>query len=106
MKTRILSLVVALVLMLCAIPCAFAEESPVKDNTPFIGRWSLNVADYPGFAEEGLTQGTITMELKEDGTDGTKKIRNRAAAFQAFLNAHFPKNPPSPRRREPKGGAA
>ena len=71
MKTRILSLVVALVLMLCAIPCAFAEESPVKDNTPFIGRWSLNVADYPGFAEEGLTQGTITMELKEDGTGCT-----------------------------------
>ena len=30
MKTRILSLVVALVLMLCAIPCAFAEESHLK----------------------------------------------------------------------------
>ena len=30
-------------------------------------------------------------KLKEDGTDGTKKIRNRAAAFQAFLNARFPK---------------
>lgn len=71
MKNRILSLVVALVLVLCAISCAFAEESPVKDNAPFVGRWSLNVADYPGFAEEGLTQGTITMELKENGTGCT-----------------------------------
>ena len=71
MRNRILSLVVALALALCAIPCAFAEESPVKDKTPYIGRWSLDVADYPGFAEEGLTQGTITMELKEDGTGCT-----------------------------------
>ena len=65
MKTRILSLVLALSLLLCALPCAFAEESP------FVGRWSLNVADYPGFAEEGLTQGTITLELREDGTGCT-----------------------------------
>ena len=68
MRNRILSLVVALALMLCAIPCAFAEASPVKEKTPYVGRWSLDVADYPGFAEEGLTQGIITMELKEDGT--------------------------------------
>ena len=58
MKTRILSLVVALVLMLCAIPCAFAEESPVKDNTPFIGRWSLNVADYE-FYRKHLSPSTL-----------------------------------------------
>jgi hypothetical protein len=35
-------------------------------------------------------------KLKEDSTDGTQNIRSRAAAFQAFLNARFPK----------KGGAA
>lgn len=76
MKTRILSLVLALALVLCAVPFAFAEEttattSPVVDVTPLIGSWSLNVADYPSFAEEGLTQGIITMELKEDGTGCT-----------------------------------
>ena len=35
-------------------------------------------------------------KLKEDAADGTRNIRSRAAAFQAFLNARFPK----------KGGAA
>jgi hypothetical protein len=35
-------------------------------------------------------------KLKEDAADGTQNIRSRAAAFQAFLNARFPK----------KGGAA
>ena len=71
MKNRILSLAVILALVLCAASLALAEESPVKDDAPFVGRWSLNVADYPGFAEEGLTQGTITMELHEDGTGCT-----------------------------------
>ena len=35
-------------------------------------------------------------KLAEDAADGTRNIRSRAAAFQAFLNARFPK----------KGGAA
>ena len=35
-------------------------------------------------------------KLAEDAADGTWNIRSRAAAFQAFLNARFPK----------KGGAA
>ena len=36
-------------------------------------------------------------KLAEDAADGTRHIRNRAAAFQAFLNERFPK---------PEGGAA
>ena len=71
MKTRILSFVVILALVLYVASFAIAEESPVRDTAPFVGRWSLNVADYPGFAEEGLTQGTITMELHEDGAGCT-----------------------------------
>ncbi len=76
MKSRILSIVLALALVLCIVPFASAQEagtevSPVVDVTPLIGSWSLNVADYPSFAEEGLTQGTITMELKADGTGCT-----------------------------------
>jgi len=30
-------------------------------------------------------------KLKEDDSDGTGTLRSRAAAFQAFLNARFPK---------------
>ena len=36
-------------------------------------------------------------KLAEDAADGTRNIRSRAAAFQAFLNERFPK---------PEGGAA
>ncbi|MBR2288052.1 MAG: hypothetical protein IJ865_07385 [Clostridia bacterium] len=71
MKNRILSLFLAVLFVLALSVSALAEESPVRDNAPFVGRWSLDVADYPGFAEEGLTQGIITLELKADGTGCT-----------------------------------
>ena len=31
-------------------------------------------------------------KLAEDRSDGVERVRNRAAAFQAFLNARFPKD--------------
>ena len=34
------------------------------------------------------------------------RLRNPAASFQKLLNARFPKNPPSPRLRRTRGGAA
>ena len=89
MKTRILSLVLALALVLCAVPLACAEETAtVVDVTPLLGRWSLNVADYPAFAEEGLTQGTITMELKEDGTGCTyfEGMMTSSYGFMFYMN--------------------
>ena len=89
MKTRILSLVLALALVLCAVPFACAEEAPtVVDITPLLGRWSLNVADYPAFAEDGLTQGTITMELKEDGTGCTyyEDMMTSSYGFMFYMN--------------------
>ena len=45
-------------------------------------------------------------KLAEDAADGTQNIRSRAAAFQAFLNERFPKNPPSQMPQRGKGGAA
>ena len=33
----------------------------------------------------------LMAKLAEDSADGTRNVRSRAAAFQAFLNARFPK---------------
>ena len=33
----------------------------------------------------------LMEKLAEDSADGTRNVRSRAAAFQAFLNARFPK---------------
>ena len=41
------------------------------DPSKLLGRRSLNAADDPGLAEDGLAQGIITNELKADGTGST-----------------------------------
>ena len=55
---------------------------------PGLDAWRVGVEEFH-FA--------LMDKLAEDAADGTRNIRSRAAAFQAFLNERFPK---------PEGGAA
>ncbi|MBR2287962.1 MAG: hypothetical protein IJ865_06925, partial [Clostridia bacterium] len=62
---------------------------------PFVGRWSLDVADYPGFAEEGLTQGIITLELKADGTGCTyyEDMMTSTYGYMFYMNYYVAVTP-------------
>ncbi len=96
MKNRFLSLFLALALILCVVPLSYAEEAVVTvDVTPLLGRWSLNVADYPAFAEEGLTQGIITMELKDDGTGCTyyEGMMTSSYGYMFYMNYYVAVTP-------------
>jgi len=56
--------------------------------------WRVGVAEF---------HYAVADKMREDAADGQPE--HPAAAFQAFLNRRFP-NPPSPRPRRMKGGAA
>lgn len=65
-------------------------ESGVENNTDrFVGRWSLNVADYPAFAEEGLTDGTITLEFLPDGTASTYYNDMQTSTYGYFTYMNY-----------------
>lgn len=71
MKKRIFTALLCLALLTVAIVPAALAEAANDYTAAFVGRWALDVADYPAFAEEGLESGTITLEFRADGTAST-----------------------------------
>ena len=74
---------------------AAVEAGAENYTNRFVGRWSLNVADYPAFAEEGLTDGTITLEFLPDGTASTwyNDMQTSTYGYFTYMNYYVAVTP-------------